>query len=324
MKLLVVDDEPLFLELMSKYLGSLGYADVRTCTTAQAALDAIASETSPFDCCLLDIKMPGMDGIELCGRIRAHPEYAVTPIVMITAMTEKSYVDEAFRAGANDYVNKPIDRVELEARMGMVENLVAERVNSSMLLRQLGDASRGPQAKVDFAAPILLEEVDGVIALSSMENYLLRLGKLHLYSNATVGIHIKNVERIFAETGGAEFMDILGEVAQAISDVLHDCESLLSYAGKGDFCCIRSRTRNADPEELALQINDRIARGLNALLGDDVSLPLVSIGKAQMPRLVHFGDATDLIYRAIDDARAASNPTSAPARGTMPAKRHAS
>ena len=109
MKILAVDDDSIILGLLTEVLERAEYGEVQTCTSAERALEVIAETKVPFDCFLLDIQMGGMDGIGLCARIRDMPKYARTPILMLTAMSEKSYIDRAFAAGATDYLSKPAD-----------------------------------------------------------------------------------------------------------------------------------------------------------------------------------------------------------------------
>lgn len=303
MKILIVDDEPLFLELVVKYLNALGYEDTHAVTSASEALKGLDDGTGPFDCFLLDIRMPGMDGVDLCANIRARPDYAATPILMITAMTEKTYVDQAFRAGANDYVTKPIDRNEIAARMGMVRSLVAERARAGHLRRQLDGLAPQAGHALRFEDPILLEDAGGAIALSSMENYLLRLGNLRLFGSTGRGFHVENAALVFSQTDGLEFADILSEVAIAIQDHLGDGKALLTYAGQGDFCAVQSRIGQPDDSELDILINDSISRRLAPFTGSQVALPVVRVGRPQSSRFLPFDDPTSLIYRAIEDAR---------------------
>lgn len=303
MKILIVDDEPLFLELIDRHLAAIGYTDTHLVTSGSEALDRIGGNERAFDCCLLDIRMAGMDGIELCRKIRAVPGYGATPIIMITSMTEKSFVDEAFKAGANDYVTKPIDSLEIEARMGMVESLVAERTQSGLLLRQLDDAEHSVSASINFESPIDLLDTDGVVPYSNLENYVLRLGNLRLFSSVALGFHLDNGAEIFARTSGLEFADILGEVALAINEALSSSRMLLSYAGSGDFCGILPRLALAGRDEMEFAINDEISRRLFFLKDSDISMPTLTIGQPQSNGLFSFRDPTYILYKAIADAR---------------------
>ena len=75
---------------------------------------------------LLDIVMPDIDGIEACARIRSDPRYADVPIIMVTSLGDMDSLANAFVAGATDYITKPVNRVELLARVRSALKLKAE------------------------------------------------------------------------------------------------------------------------------------------------------------------------------------------------------
>ncbi|TFW19191.1 response regulator [Massilia arenosa] len=103
--LLLVDDDMLLLGLLSKILQRGGY-DVRLASSADMALDLLAQSTREPDLALLDIAMPGMDGIALAEKLRA--EYAL-PVMFLSASDEALTVERAAAAGAVGYLVKPID-----------------------------------------------------------------------------------------------------------------------------------------------------------------------------------------------------------------------
>ncbi|KAA9012539.1 response regulator transcription factor [Niallia endozanthoxylica] len=112
--ILFVDDEPLMLDLLSLYLSPRGY----NCIKKESALDAISYlESHSVDLILLDIMMPEMDGLEACRGIRKHWD---TPIIMLTAMSEKADIVKGLNTGADDYISKPFDEEELLARIEAV------------------------------------------------------------------------------------------------------------------------------------------------------------------------------------------------------------
>jgi len=302
MKILIVDDEPLFIELINGYLKAVGYHDTHNAASGAEALAMIDDSKTPFDCFLLDIRMPGMSGIELCRNIRAVSGYAATPIVMITSMTEKLYIDDAFKAGANDYVIKPIDRLEVSARMGMVEALVAERAQSGLLLKQLDDAETAGIPKTDFSTPITLQDSDRLMPFSSLENYTLRLGNIRLFSSTAIGFHIINGAEIYVKTSALEFSDILTEVALAIDGVIVADNHLMAYAGDGNFCGIFPRLSRISWDEVEVMINDQISRRLHVLHESSVPTPVISVGSPQSSGLFSFRDPTYMLFQAIIDA----------------------
>lgn len=299
MKILMVDDEPLFIDLISKYLNDLGYHDVTHASSGHEALALIECAEEQFDCFLLDIRMPGMSGVELCRNIRKAPEYAFSPIVMITSMTEKSFVDAAFKAGANDYVTKPIDRLEIDARMGMVKALVAERAQAGQLLQKLDEAESNDMPAVDFDTPIILDDADFLMPFSSLENYLLRLGNLRLMSSVAVGFHVVGGAEIHRHTSALEFSDILSEVALAIQASIIADSYILSYSGGGNFCGVFMRKSRIEIEDLETQINDSLSNRLSFLEENHLPVPSVSIGLSHSNSILSFKDPTYILYNAI-------------------------
>ncbi len=119
-----VDDSNIARALMQEVLSSGGYADVHfaasgTDALAQLGIEPLskAAAVPDPDAILLDVVMPGIDGIETCARIRADSRYQYVPILMVTSESEVDALAQAFVAGANDYVRKPFDSVELLARL---------------------------------------------------------------------------------------------------------------------------------------------------------------------------------------------------------------
>jgi len=121
-RIMVVDDSEdcrVFLEFM---LRQAGYEDIVQVDSAVEAFTRLGLAGAPrpdvtVDLVLLDIGLPDLDGIDACGRIRQDPHLNGVPIIMVTAMPDDSTMEAAFRAGADDYVRKPFDRVELQARL---------------------------------------------------------------------------------------------------------------------------------------------------------------------------------------------------------------
>jgi CheY-like chemotaxis protein len=109
---LIVDDNPTNLKLVAYLVRANGY-DVHTAHDADSALAAIRA--TPPRLILMDLQLPGVDGLELTRRLKADPETAKIPIVAVTAYAMKGDLERALAAGCDDYVTKPIDTRALPA-----------------------------------------------------------------------------------------------------------------------------------------------------------------------------------------------------------------
>ena len=114
-RILVVDDQDANRLLMRDLLESQGH-EVLEATDGTTALRRVG-EAMP-DVVLLDIGMPGMDGFEVCRRLKADPVTASIPVLLVTAMTQRDQRLLGIGAGANDYITKPVDRSDLSLRVG--------------------------------------------------------------------------------------------------------------------------------------------------------------------------------------------------------------
>lgn len=113
-KILVVDDTLASLKLLSDLLKAEGYV-VRSAISGELAVDFAAA--NPPDLVLLDIMMPGMDGFEVCRRLKAHPDTRNVPVIFISALSETDEKVQGFELGAVDFVTKPFQREELLVRV---------------------------------------------------------------------------------------------------------------------------------------------------------------------------------------------------------------
>jgi len=119
MRLLIVDDSQLNLSLLSEYMSHVGHE----ITCAKGGIECLGLiESKEFDCVLLDIQMPDMDGISVLERLRASPNPALRelPVIAVTALAFPKDRNMCLDAGASFYVSKPFSFKELA---GILENL---------------------------------------------------------------------------------------------------------------------------------------------------------------------------------------------------------
>jgi len=112
--ILVIDDEPFIIDMITTYMRIRGYI-VRGATNGKDGLALIPLEKP--DALLLDLMMPEMDGYEVCERVRAMPEYADLPILVISASSNPTAKIRAEQAGASVYLAKPIKMPDLHREL---------------------------------------------------------------------------------------------------------------------------------------------------------------------------------------------------------------
>jgi len=138
-RILVVDDQTVNVQLLSRVLEKEGLA-VIPAHSGQEALDLV--EQAPPELILLDVMMPGMDGIEVCRRLQADSRYKNIPLIFVTARISKEGRLDGLRAGAVDYITKPIDLDETLARVRTQLRVVQMNRDMLELQQRLEEARR--------------------------------------------------------------------------------------------------------------------------------------------------------------------------------------
>ncbi len=159
-KILLVDDVKLFLEMEKTFLNRKGFI-IFTASSGKEALEIHRREK--VDLILLDLYMPEMDGEEVCRRIRRDGELKKVSIIMVTTSSKEEDIELCRRAGANDYITKPIDPKTLLSKISRLLN-IPERRDVRVLVR-IGVEGREDQVHffgntVDISLGGVLVEVD--------------------------------------------------------------------------------------------------------------------------------------------------------------------
>lgn len=118
-KILIADDNQANCELLEAYLAQLD-CDVEIAEDGQETMDLV--ESFKPDLVLLDVMMPKLSGFEICQKVKSNPETQSIMILMVTALNELGDIQRAVEVGTNDFLSKPVNRIELLKR---VENLLS-------------------------------------------------------------------------------------------------------------------------------------------------------------------------------------------------------
>lgn len=138
--ILIVDDNLQNLELMQAYLESLP-CRIKTATDGLEAIRMIDEETP--DLVLLDIMMPRMSGFEVCRKIKTSPDTRETVVIMVTALHEVGDYERAVECGTNDFISKPVNKLELLTRVRSLLELSMLKRRFSELQAEGGNAGGG-------------------------------------------------------------------------------------------------------------------------------------------------------------------------------------
>ena len=310
MKILAVDDDSIILGLLTEVLESAEYGEVQTCTSAERALEVLSETKVPFDCFLLDIQMGGMDGIALCARIRDMPHYARTPILMLTAMSEKSYIDRAFAAGATDYLSKPFDPTEIIVRLGLAEQLMQER-------RSLAEAAGvvdslievlDRSTRYDLEEAIDLGKMDRLLRYPAFENYLYQSGRGVLFLSTVFAAKIRNVGDLHRKLPPLEFKNLLGTAAGTLIGHLAEHEVFVTYRGEGEFVGVVPRRGQQALKLLRPEITFAIEESEGRYAGKLPAEARLVIGPAVPVRLPTRGELSKAIWTAVEKVRYTADP----------------
>ena len=185
-KILVVDDEKENLKLMEEMISYFGHTVIIS-DNGEDALKKIKEE-SP-DLVLLDIMMPGIDGFEVTKRVKENEETRIIPIVMITGLTDVESRVKAMEAGADDLLSKPVDMIELKAR-----------INSLLKVKAYNDSMKNYQKRLEKEVAQKTKELRE--ALEKLEKTSLDtvylLSKAAEYKDEETGEHIKRISNYSA------------------------------------------------------------------------------------------------------------------------------
>jgi class 3 adenylate cyclase len=322
-KILVVDDTPQNIKVLDAILSPRGYR-VATARSGAEALQKVRDE-SP-DLVLLDILMPGMSGYEVAQRLRADPSTQFLPIVMVTALGAQEEKIKAIDAGADDFLSKPVNQLELLARVrsllrikeyhDTVQSQAAQLIEWNRTLeervqRQVQELERLARLR-RFLAPQLAE----VIASDQYEQAL----ESHRREVTVVFCDLRGFTAFSESTEPEEVMGVLREFHAAMGKIIHHYEGTLErFAGDGMMIFFNDPLPCSDPAQRAIHMAVAMRSGVADLKGKwrsrghqldfgvGLALGYATLGKIGFEGRFDYaaiGTVTNLAARLCDEAKA--------------------
>jgi two-component system, cell cycle response regulator len=243
---LVAEDDPVFRHLLERQLHAWGYG-VITVSDGQQAWDALQKPGSP-DLLILDWMMPGLDGVEICRRIRQKQNDRYQYILLLTGKDEKQDVIDGLNSGADDYLTKPFDIRELRARLRAGKRILA-------LQRELIQAREALRFEATHDSLTGLWSRGATVQLLAVE--LHRCAR----NNDSTGIlmidldHFKNVNDTYGHLTGD---DVLKEAACRIGQAVRSYDFVGRYGGE-EFLAILTNCTLEDLRIIAERIRAAVA-----------------------------------------------------------------
>jgi two-component system, cell cycle response regulator len=266
MKILAAEDNPVFQSMLRSMLTKWGYDAVIT-SDGKEAWELLQGENTPR-MAILDWMMPGMDGVELCRRIRAAAREPYIYILLLTARTESQDLVEGMEAGADDYLTKPFNAHELRVRLragrrilDLQEELLAAR--EALRIQATHDSLTGLLNRASI--------------LEALHNELSRAGREH--QPAAVLLADLDRFKLINDTRGHLTGDsVLREATQRMKSAVRRYDSLGRYGGE-EFLFVLSGCSGATAGVQAERIREAVA-GEPFHAGDDTFPVTCSIGTA--------------------------------------------
>lgn len=316
---LAVDDQSVNLRLLDAVLSPRGHRVLRASSGAEALA---LLETEDVDIVLLDILMPGMDGHEVCRRIRATPATEFLPVVMITASgSEQRLV--ALQSGADDFMDKPIDQAELVARVASLARI--KRYHDT--IRRQSDELAAWNTELETRVSQQLEELKRT---SRLRHFLSpQLADLVVGDESLLLSHRREIVVVFCDLRNftpfaeasepEEVMGVLAEYHQAIGALVHEYGATLErFTGDGIMAFFNDPVQCDDAAERAVRMSIGIRDAVKVLAaqwlrdGHDLALGIgVAKGFATLGRIGFegrfdysaIGSVTNLSARLCAEAR---------------------
>jgi class 3 adenylate cyclase len=314
-RVLVVDDDRDMLSFLARLISAQGVR-VETAPDGDAAL--VRAMASPPDLILLDVMLPGIDGFSVCERLKRDPATAMVPIVLVTALEDQASRVRGIRAGADDFLSKPVQREELIARVQTLRRLHETRreLEAGRLAAEVGRKEALRKAFTRYISPRLAERI---IAELAAEGTPFRHGPQRV-SVVALFADLRGFTRLTENTQVVEVVELLNEYFAVITEAAYQYDGTI-FSMAGDNLLVGFNVPFPQPEaallawrtahEMARSVKPVLQRwsargGIPTAVGFGIASGDAIIGNVGSPHYMSYtiiGDAVNVAARLVEMAR---------------------
>jgi len=286
MAIVIVDDTIFSLEVIKAFLIKAGYLDVIAVKSARELYQLVDGYTNrgivEIDLILMDIIMPDVDGIEACRNVKKREWLADVPVIMVTATTEKDNLQLAFSAGAMDFIKKPLDRVELLARVRSALRLKHETARRKARETELLEVTRQLQAANEMLQNLsFLDGLTGIANRRHFDQELLQESRGAKREKTPLSLIMLDIDyfKAFNDTyGHLKGDDCLKTVASTLKKTLKRPGDFPARYGGEEFAVVLPNTDDVGAAIIAEELRANIERAgiahINSLCAEYVTVSL--------------------------------------------------
>lgn len=296
MRILVVDDDPIMIDVLSEFLPvEKGYT-LYYHHSAECALNSLLEVVVPYDCIILDIMLPGMNGVKFCEILKKSKHYTSVPILMITGSKELGLMSEAFSAGATDFITKPLSSQELVARVNSAGLLNQSLARANHTLSELSFLT-----KFHFDEPFSLN-ARGISDVLVMENELLRR-RSECFPMTLLKLDISGLRGIYRSLSPAGYRHCLEVIGASAARAAQGKKVELAYIGSGRFLGICLDRFRLNFVSLTNDFNEVLNTNWKGATLAGFSVPTGKFSSISDRRFWSDGSASDALQLALKDPK---------------------